>query len=58
MQMARAIGILQTRCDCSSVSVLVISPPQEGNGLPLRPGANMMQPPRQAAPATPPEEGN
>ena len=24
---------VQTRCDCSSVSVLVISPPQEGNCL-------------------------
>ena len=27
---------VQTQCDCSSVSVLGISPPQEGNGPPQR----------------------
>ena len=61
---------VQTRYDCSSVSVLVISPPQERNcrvqirchhpvGLrppPLR--RRGMPPPRRASPATPPQERN
>ena len=90
---------VQTRCNCSSVSVLVISPPQERNcqvqtrhnhpvrlclsplrrrrialcrpaittlsGFACHPSAggelssaDPPQPPRQASPATPPQEGN
>ena len=60
---------VQTRCDCSSVSILVISPPQEGNCLvqtrynhPVKRSLTPLHrrgiPPRQAEPATPPQEGN
>ena len=52
---------MQVRCDCSSVSVLVISPPQEGNcrlRLGELEGASGCTPPRQAELDIPPEEGN
>ena len=41
---------VQTRYDCSSVSVLVISPPQEGNDLPLQLNRRLYSAPTKAAP--------